>query len=132
MAYEIPGFKLTMIAGEALTAAQYKFAKISDDNEIKIGTDLTDIPCGVIQNNCASGGSAEIMVSGVTKLLVGAGGAVTAGKLIGCDAEGCAVEVDPDGANDYYYCGQVLEGAGASEYCTALINCATPVIQSGS
>ena len=132
MAYEIPGFKYTLTAGEALTAAPYKFAKISADNTASIGTDLTDIPCGVIQNDCASGDAAEIMASGITKILVGAGGAVVAGNLIGCDAEGCAVVVDPDGTSDYYYCGQVLIGASAGEYCTALINCMTPVIQSGS
>ncbi len=132
MAKEIPGFSFTAIAAASFAAAQYKFAKISADNTVALGTDLTDIPCGIIQNDCASGGAAEIMVSGISKLLVGAGGAVTAGMLVGCDAEGCAVEVDPDGANDYYYVGQVLEGAAASAYCTVLFNCATPVIQSGS
>jgi len=132
MAYEIPGFKFSPIAGESVVAAQYKFAKLSADNTVSIGTDLTDIPCGVIQNDVAINGAVEVMVSGISKVLVGAGGAVTAGQLIGCDAEGCAVVVDPDGASDYYYVGQVVEGAAANAYCTALINCATPVIQSGS
>jgi hypothetical protein len=132
MAYEIPGFSFTAVAAEAMTAAQFKFAKISADNAVSIGTDLTDIPCGVIQNDPASGAGAVILVSGISKILVGAGGAVVAGNFIGCDAEGCAVVVDPDGASDYYYVGQVLIGAAAGEYCTALINCATPVIQSGS
>lgn len=132
MAYEVPGFKMTLVAGEAMATAQYKFARITANNTASIGTDLTDIPCGVIQNSPPSGAAVEIMVTGISKIKVGAGGAVVAGNLIGCDAEGCAVAVDPDGVNDYYYVGQVLEGAGAGEICTALVNCATPVIQSGS
>jgi hypothetical protein len=132
MAYEIPGFKLTLTAGESLTTKQFYFAKISADNTCVMATELTDIPCGIIQNNPASGEATEIMVNGVSKVLVGAGGAVTAGQLVGCDADGKLVVVDPDGVADYYFVGQVLEGAGAAEYATILFNCMTPVIQSGS
>jgi len=132
MAYEIPGFKFTAEAAASFTTSQYKFVKFSADNTVALGTDLTDIPCGILQNNPAQYGAAEIMANGISKLLVGAGGAVTAGQFIGCDAEGCAVVIDPDGASDYYYVGQVIEGAGASELCTVLFNCMTPVIQSGS
>lgn len=132
MAREQAGFQMSINAGESLTACQYKFVKISANNTVVMGTDLTDIPCGVLQNNPPNGAAAEIMVSGITKLKVGAGGSVAASNLIGCDAEGCAVVVDPDGTNDYYYVGQVIEGASAGELCTALINCATPVISSGA
>jgi hypothetical protein len=132
MAYEIPGFKFTAKAGESLATAQYKFAKLSADDTVSIGTDLTDILCGIIQNDCGADGAAEIMADGISKLKVGAGGALAAGNLVGCDAEGCGVVVDPDGANDYYYVGQVIRGAAAGELCTVLFNCMTPVIQSGS
>jgi hypothetical protein len=132
MAYEIPGFSFSPIAGESVVTAQYKFAKLSGDNTVSIATELTDLPCGIIQNDVAINGAVDVMVSGISKLLVGAGGAVTAGQLIGCDGEGCAIVVDPDGATDYYYVGQVIEGAAASTYCTVLFNCANPVIASGS
>lgn len=132
MAYELPGFKITMVAGEDLSACQHKFVKISANNTVVMATELTDIPCGVLQNAPPSGGAAEIMVTGVSKVKVGAGALVAFGNLVGCDAEGCAVVVDPDGASDYYYVGQVLAGAGIGETCSVLINCATPVITSGS
>lgn len=132
MAYEIPGFKLTLAAGETLTTHQYYFAKISADNTVVMATDLTDIPVGIIQNTAANGGAVELMVSGVSKLIVGAGGAISAGQLVGCDADGKGIVVDPDGANDYYYVGQAISGGAAGEIISVLINCATPVIQSGS
>lgn len=132
MAYEIPGFNISLVAAESMASAQFYFAKVSGDNGAAICTELTDMPCGVIQNKPASGGAAEIMVMGVTKVLVGAGGALVAGNLVGCDADGKAVAVDPDGTSDYYWVGQCLEGAAAGEYATILINAANPCIQAGS
>jgi hypothetical protein len=132
MAYEIPGFSFSPIAGESFATAQYKFAVLSANNTAIIGTNLTDIPCGVIQDKAPINAPSTVMVTGITKLQVGAGGALAAGNLVGCDAEGCGVVVDPDGANDYYYVGQCIEGAAANGIATVLINCATPVIQSGS
>lgn len=126
MAYESPGYKITLVAAESMVAAQFKFAKISADNTASIGNNLTDIPCGVIQNNVVSGGATEIMVSGISKIKVGAAGAVVAGNSIGCDAAGCAKVVGAGGA----IAGQVILGAGANEICSALINCAAPAIKS--
>lgn len=131
MAIELQGFKFTAIAGADLSAKQYHFMKISADMTVIVCAALTDIPCGVLQNAPISGQAAEVMVSGITKVVTGA--ALTAGNLIGCDADGHGVSVDPDGAADNYFVGQVLIGTGgAGEIGSALINCATPVIQSGS
>lgn len=132
MAIELQGFKFTAIAGEAMTNYQYHWMKLSADMTVVRCTALTDIPCGILQNNCASGLAAEVLVFGISKLMIGTGGAMTFGQLVGTDANGEGIVVDPDGANDYYYCGQIVLGAGASEIGSALINCATPVIQSGS
>lgn len=131
MAIELQGFKFTAIAGESLAAKQYHFMKLSADMTVIGCAALTDIPCGVLQNNPVSGLAAEIMVYGITKVVAGAG-AIAATNLIGTDADGHAVVVDPDGAADNYYCGQVCLGAGANEIASALIDCASPVIQSGS
>jgi len=130
MAIELQGFKFTAIAGESLTAKQYMFMKLSADMTVVGTAALTDIPCGVLQNNPPIGGAAEVMVYGITKIV--AGGALTAGNLIGCDAAGTAVVADPDGVADSYYVGQVVIGCGAGEIGSALVNCASPVIQSGS
>lgn len=132
MAIEIPGFKFTAVAGEDLSSKQYYFVKISADDTVVMATELTDIPCGILQNAPAEGQAAEIMVTGISKLIVGAGGDLAAGNLVGCDADGKGVVVDPDGTDDYYYTGQCFVAGAASETCSVLINCATPVIQSGS
>lgn len=132
MAYEKPGFAITLVAGATLASCQYKFAKISADDTCVMATDLVDIPVGIIQNNPVSGLAAEVMVSGISKLLVGAGGALAYGEFVGCDAEGCGVTVDPDGTSEYYYVGRVLQGAAANCIATVLINCATPVLTAGS
>jgi hypothetical protein len=131
MAIELQGFKFTAIAGEALSAKQYMFMKLSADMTVVGTTALTDVPCGVLQNNPPIGGAAEVMVYGITKILAGVG-ALAAGNLVGCDAAGTAVVVDPDGVADNYYVGQIVIGCGAGEIGSALVNCASPVIQSGS
>ena len=131
MAYENQGKKITAIAGANLALAQYHFVMISADNTVVQCAAVTDIPCGVLQNNPAAGLAAEVQVDGITKILAGAAPLV-AGNLIGTAIGGAADVIDPDGANDLYYCGQVIQGAGAGEIASALINCATPVIQSGS
>lgn len=131
MAIELQGFKFTAIAGASLASAQYHFVKLSADMTVIETAALTDIPCGVLQNNPPSGGAAEVMVYGITKIVAGAA-PIAAGNLIGCDAAATAVVVDPDGAADNYYVGQVVIGCGAGEIGSALVNCASPVIQSGS
>lgn len=131
MAIELQGFKFTAIAGASLTTSQYHFVKLSANMTVIVCDAAADIPCGVLQNNPPSGGAAEVMVYGITKII---GASLTAGNLIGTHTDGTAVVIDPDGVADLYYCGQVLigTGAGAAEVASALINCATPVIQAGS
>lgn len=131
MAIELSGFKISAIAGENLSNMQYHWVKISANNTVLMATELTDMPCGILQNNPVEGLAAEIMVIGISKLQLHAG-AIAFGVLVGTDGDGHGITVDPDGANDYYYCGQIIMGAGANEIASALINCAAPVIQSGS
>ena len=131
MAIELQGFKFTAIAGEDLSAKQYHFMKLSANMTVVGCAATTDIPCGVLQNNPPSGGAAEVMVYGITKIVTAA--ALTAGALLSTDANGHAVAIDPDGNGDLYYCGQVvISTGGANEIGSALVNCATPVIQSAS
>lgn len=132
MAIELQGFKFTAIAGGDLSAKQYHFVKISADMTVVICNNLADIPCGVLQNNPEQYGAAEVMVFGISKVVTAA--ATAYGVQIGTDASGHAILVDPDGGNDYYYCGIMVQstGGGSPEIGSALINCATPVIQSKS
>jgi hypothetical protein len=131
MAIELQGFKFTAIAGADLSEKQYHFMKLSANMTVVACAALIDIPCGVLQNNPPSGGAAEVMVYGITKIVTAA--ALSAGALIGSNADGHGVAVDPDGVADNYYVGQVvISTGGANEIGSALVNCASPVIQSGS
>ena len=131
MAIELQGFKFTAIAGADLSAKQYHFVKISADMTVTVCAALTDIPCGVLQNAPPQYGAAEVMVFGISKVVTAA--AIAYGVQVGCDANGHAILVDPDGALDYYYCGiMVVSTGGASEIGSALINCAAPVITAKS
>lgn len=133
MAIELQGFKFSAIAGEDLSAKQYHFMKLSANMTVVGCAATTDIPCGVLQNNPPSGGAAEVMVYGITKIVTAVVTGLAAGTLLGTDANGHAVAIDPDGNDDLYYCGQVvISTGGANEIGSALVNCATPVIQSGS
>jgi len=131
MAIELQGFKFTAIAGGDLSAKQYHFVKISANMTVVVCNALTDIPCGVLQNNPPQYGAAEVLVFGISKVVTAA--ATACGVQVGCDTNGHAILVDPDGGNDYYYCGIMVQSTGgADEIGSALINCATPVIQSKS
>jgi hypothetical protein len=131
MAYELPGLKITLTAGADLSSYQHHFVKITGANTVGLCTATTDIPVGVLQNAPTSGGAAEIMVSGITKLSSNAG--ITAGALLGTSTDGQAVTADPDGAAEAYYVGQALDtSTGAGGLISALINCASPVLTAGS
>tara|TARA_B110000211_G_C13930993_1_gene487178 strand:+ start:707 stop:958 length:252 start_codon:yes stop_codon:yes gene_type:complete len=82
MAYEISNYtlKISLEAGADLSAAQYKFVKISSGKAILCAA-ATDAPIGVLQNSPTSGQEASITVAGGTKLVAGA--AIAAGVVIG-------------------------------------------------
>jgi hypothetical protein len=131
MAIELQGFKFTAIAGEDLSAKQYHFMKISGNMTVVTCDGLGSLPCGILQNNPILGGAAEILVHGISKVVTS--GAIAFGVQIGTDADGHAITVDPDGANDYYYVGIIIQSTGGgAEIGSVLMNCAKPVIQSGS
>ena len=131
MAFELQGFKFTAIAGENLTAKQYHFMKLSANLTVVGCSAVTDIPCGVLQNNPVATGSAEVMVYGITKLVAPS---LTAGNLVGTSNTGTGVVITPTAVGSIYYAGQCIigTGAGSAEVASVLINCATPIITSGS
>ena len=125
MAYEVPGFKLSLVAGESLASAQYKFVKLNSSGQVIVPTGVTDIPVGVLQNAPASGEIAEVMVCGVSKLQGDAD--LTKGNQIGTSADGQAAAYVAGTDTTKYVVGQVLEdNAAAGGLITALINCANP------
>jgi hypothetical protein len=126
MAYEIPGFKLTLVAGEDLGSDQYKFVKQNASGQAVKCSAITDKPVGILQNNPASGGEAEIMCDGVSKLKFG--GAAAIGALVGTDAsaKGDAIVAGTD--TTVYAVGQVLDEAAAADgdIVSVLFDCKKP------
>jgi hypothetical protein len=91
VAYEIPGFSFTLVAGEDLTASQFCAV------DVEVSTGQAVLPTeggraiGVVQNNPDDGEPATIVVTGVTKVLVGATG-VVAGNNVTVDDDGTFIQ----------------------------------------
>ena len=83
MAYEFSNYavKVTLVAGEDLSAKQYHFVKIDNGTGKAVAVSgATDRPIGVVQNNPTSGQEAEVLISGGTKIK--AGGSASAGQAL--------------------------------------------------
>jgi len=125
MAYELQGFKATFIAGASLTSSQYYFVKLSAADTVVVCNGATDVPIGVLQNNPASGGAAEVMITGISK--VSGDADLTVGNLIGTSGDGQAAAYTPGSDTTKYIVGQVIEdNTTAGGLITAAINCLNP------
>lgn len=130
MATELQPYTLkdTFIAGADLSAAtnQYKFVKMNGTGQqVVLCAAATDRPIGVLQNTPPSGGAAEVVLIGRSKIQADA--ALNPGDLIGTSADGQADAkiIGTDVTN--YAVGVVFEGAAAAdEIISAFINCVTP------
>jgi hypothetical protein len=91
VAYEIPGFSFTLVAGENLSSSHFCAV------DVEVSTGQVILPTaggraiGVIQNKPAEGEAATIVVSGVTKVLIGVGG-IIAGNNVTVDDDGTIVQ----------------------------------------
>lgn len=130
MAYEgyqivIPG----LVAGEALTAKQFYFVKLSAANTVVVCDGATDAPIGVLQNAPDTGEAAVVCACGVTK--VSSNEAITAGWLIGTSDDGQADRKIWGTDTTEYIVGQAITAstaAGGGGIITAVIDCTTPVL----
>src|SRR3990167_3482655 len=102
---------ISLTAGATLATKQYYFVKMSADNTCIVCAGATGIPIGAVQNKPASGETAEVVVSGVTK--VSSDAALTAGNLIGTSGDG---QADAKAVTDTteYVVGAVLVGSAAA------------------
>jgi hypothetical protein len=117
--------KWNFTAGADLSALQWTFVKLSADNTVVAVAAATDIPVGVLQNKPASGATAEVLVTGIGKVLASA--AISAGAVIGTTSTGRAVAVVAGTDTTKYALGQVLAASGANgDILTAAVNCIDP------
>lgn len=125
MAYEIPCFSITLPAGGDLSSSQFKFVKLNSSGQVVDIAAATDIPVGVLQNKPASGGAAEVMVIGISKVQGDAD--LAKGAQIGTSSDGQAAAYVNGTDTTKYVVGQVLlDNSAAGGIASALINCANP------
>lgn len=127
MAYEISNYsvKITLPAAADLSAKQYYFVKIDTSGNAALCAAATDKPIGVLQNTPTSGQSAEVLVSGGTKIVASA--SIDEGSLIGTASTGKADAKTPGTDTTEYVVGTVILASGADgDLLTAVINCASP------
>lgn len=127
MAYEIPGFSVSLPADAAIVQADvFKFVKLNSDGEVLLCAAVTDIPVGVVQTPAANAGDpVTVMTMGVSKVQGDAD--LAKGAQIGTSADGQAEAKVAGTDTTEYVVGQVLEdNAAAGGLITALINCIAP------
>ena len=79
----------SFVAGESLTAAQFKFVTLESDGQVDLADSAGENCIGVLLNNPAAVAAATVAVSG--KVMVTAGGSIAAGAAVATDASGDAV-----------------------------------------
>ena len=94
-AFEVPGFKYTRLTAADLSTHQYKFVDIDATGKVNL-PGAGGRALAVLQGKPGSGQAAELMFSGISKVV--AGGAITAGDGLKVDASGRVVTAgaDPD------------------------------------
>lgn len=126
MAYEFSNYavKVTLVAGEDLSAKQYHFVKIDNGTGKAVAVNgATDRPFGVLQNNPTSGQEAEVLITGGTKIT--AGGTASAGQPLFASASGNAVTLAfGTTGSAAYVVGTFVAAGSASAITTAAIDCA--------
>lgn len=108
MAFEIPGFSMTLVAGADLSALQHTGVKVNASGQAVTTANGDDI-IGVLQNKPTSGQAATIVTSGVSMMKAGA--SVTAGDAAAVDANGEVITATTGDA----IIGTVLETGAVNE-----------------
>lgn len=95
MAYEIPCFEHTFVAGADLSAKQFYAVKL-DSNGAIVLAGAGENAIGVLQEDVASGYYGNVMILGITKGICG--NTVTAGNNVSADASGKFIPTAGDAA----------------------------------
>ena len=103
----------SFVAGEDLSAAQFTFVVMNTTDRTVIGAGNAAAADGVLINDPASGAAATVVTFGRVQVLCGTGG-LTAGALVGVDANGAGVVA----ATNDIVVGRCVDAGGAGEYAT--------------
>ena len=123
--------KDTREAAADLSANQYCFVKLDTNGRVAAIAANTDVPYGVLQNKPnALGKAAEVVIIGITKILVDTGVTADEGSLIGPGVAGTvkgAARINVPGTDTTKYAVGSFRSAGAAgTVVTAVVNCASP------
>ena len=112
----------TFIAGEDLSSAQFKFVTLEADGQVDLADAAGENCIGVVLNDPAAAEAATVAISG--KVMVAAGGTVTAGDAVATDASGAAVTATTgniimgyateDGVSGQLIAIELIQGANAA------------------
>jgi hypothetical protein len=121
MATELPGFMLPGYTASAdLRTSQYRAVKLTGVRTVGPVAAITDKFIGVLQNTPNTTETAQIMVSGRSK--VEASAAITAGATVGVSANGRAVTIAPGTDTTQYILGIAEDTcANAGEIISVLL-----------
>jgi len=125
MAYEETLVTQSYEAASDLSNSQYRFVKVSADDKVDLPSGSTDDIIGIVQGTTESGKSAEVAISGTSK--IHASDTLSAGDLVVADSNGDAVKIASDATGAELdtmtrLLGTVVNGAGSNEYASVLID----------
>ena len=134
MAWEQRGFCVGALkADTAKTSNQFHIVKAdTTDNQFALCDTDGERGLGILQDTPAAGSAGDIMLMGISKVVVGVGETLTAGDDYGVDANGEAkkIEATITGADvGDHVLGKVLQGAGAGELAVVTIGLNTYVVE---
>ena len=79
----------SFVAGEDLSAKQFKFVTLESDGQVDVADSAGENCIGILLNAPAAGAAATVAISG--KVMVESGGTIAAGAAVATDASGDAV-----------------------------------------
>jgi hypothetical protein len=103
----------SFVAGADLSAKQFTFVIMNTTDRTVVSAGNAAAADGVLINKPASGEAATVVTHGRVAVLAGTGG-LTAGALVGVDANGAGVVA----ATNDIVVGKVVDAAGAGEIAT--------------
>lgn len=107
MAFQIPGFSMSLPASADLSAFQHHFVEVDANGRLTVSNAAGESVFGVLQNDPAAiDQSGAVMLNGVSKVVAGA--AVTVGALVQTNASGRAIAA----LSADFVVGRALEAAG--------------------
>jgi hypothetical protein len=134
MAWNQPGFCTGALKADASMASnQHHIVKAdTTNNQFTLCDTDGERGLGILQDTPGSGEAGDIMLMGISKVVVGTGETLVAGQHYGVDANGEAktIEATVTGADvGDHVLGVVLEGAAAGELATVTIGLNTYTVE---